>query len=131
VVGVDLDPDLIAVARADHPRGRWLEQNLAELDPGAGSGTSDAAPETFDLVVCAGQVMTFLAGAERIPSLTRMREHLAPDGRIVVGFGTARGYPAADFEADAATAGLRVQHRFGGWDLTPFSGEFLVAVLTA
>jgi hypothetical protein len=49
----------------------------------------------------------------------------------VVGFGTARGYPAADFEADAATAGLRVQHRFGGWDLTPFSGEFLVAVLTA
>jgi hypothetical protein len=60
-----------------------------------------------------------------------MREHLAPDGRIVVGFGTARGYPAADFEADAATAGLRVQHRFGGWDLTPVSGEFLVAVLTA
>jgi SAM-dependent methyltransferase len=125
VVGVDLDPDLIAVAQEDHPRGRWLVQNLAELALAA----PDGGPEYFDLVVCAGQVMTFLADAERIPVLERMRVHLATGGRIVVGFGTARGYPAEDFEADATRAGLRMQLRTGGWDLSPYTGDFLVAVL--
>ncbi|MEV6492852.1 class I SAM-dependent methyltransferase, partial [Actinoplanes sp. NPDC051633] len=51
VVGVDLDPALIAVAAADHPGARWQVGDLSELD----------LPERFDVVVCAGNVMTFVA----------------------------------------------------------------------
>ncbi|WP_311201095.1 class I SAM-dependent methyltransferase [Brachybacterium paraconglomeratum] len=61
VVGVDLDADLIEVARAEQPRGRWEVGNLAELDLVDGEGER----EQFDLEVCAGNVLTFLAGAER------------------------------------------------------------------
>ncbi|MCT1436954.1 class I SAM-dependent methyltransferase, partial [Brachybacterium paraconglomeratum] len=59
VVGVDLDADLIEVARAEQPRGRWEVGNLAELDLVDGEGER----EQFDLEVCAGNVLTFLAGA--------------------------------------------------------------------
>lgn len=125
VVGVDLDPHLIAVARQDHPPVRWEVQNLAALDVRGADGTR----MLFDLQVSAGNVLTFLAGAERRPALSRLAEHLAPPGRLVVGFGLGRGYAAEDFEADATAAGLRVQQRFGGWDLRPADEEFLVAVL--
>lgn len=128
VVGVDLDPTLIEVAREDHPAARWETGNLAELD----LQDEGANRELFDLVVCAGNVLTFLSGAERIPALTRIGLHLAPGGRFVAGFGPGRGYPVGRFEDDAASAGLAVQQRFAGWDLQPRTSdeEFLVAVLT-
>jgi SAM-dependent methyltransferase len=125
VVGADLDPHLIAVARADHPQVRWEVQDLAALD----LRDADGARMLFDLQVSAGNVLTFLAGAERRPALVRLAEHLAPQGRLVVGFGLDRGYEAGDFQADAAAAGLRIQQRFGGWDLRPADDAFLVAVL--
>ena len=32
VIGVDIDPVLIAAARREHPGATWLEADLAELD---------------------------------------------------------------------------------------------------
>lgn len=125
VVGVDLDPHLIEVARADHPGARWEVQNLAELDLRG----EDGARERFDLQVCAGNVLTFLAGAERRPALAQLAGHLADGGRLVVGFGLDRGYVIEDFIADAAAAGLRLEQRFGTWDLRPADDRFLVGVL--
>lgn len=125
VTGVDLDATLIGVAREDHPDGRWEVGDLAQLDLRDSTGEQ----EQFDVVVCAGNVMAFLAGSERVPALTRIARHLAPAGRFVVGFGSGRGYPFGRFEADAATAGLEVQQRFSSWDLQPPSDDFLVAVL--
>jgi SAM-dependent methyltransferase len=56
VVGVDGDPVLVAEAQEQHPDARWIVGDLAELDlPAAG------IPEPFDAIVCAGNVMTFLA----------------------------------------------------------------------
>ncbi len=57
VVGVDVDPVLVAAAEKDHPGGpRWLVNDLAELDlPARG------IDEQFDIIVSAGNVMTFLA----------------------------------------------------------------------
>ena len=127
VVGVDLDPELIAVAQQEHPGPVWLTGDLAELDlPVRGIA------QPFDVVVCAGNVMTFLAPATRVQVLRRMGEHLAADGRVVVGFGTGRGYAVDDFFADAALAGLRVDVKLGTWDLRPFrdDDEFCVAVLS-
>ena len=120
VTGVDLDPHLIEVARADHPEASWEVGNLAELE----------LPEQFDLAVCAGNVLTFLAASERRPALARLAAHLAAEGRLVVGFGLDRGYAVEDFAADAEQAGLRLSARFGSWDLRPASEDFLVGILT-
>lgn len=124
VTGVDLDPMLIAAARADHPGAQWLVGDLTDLDlPGDG----------FDAIVCAGNVMTFLAPDTRRPVLGRFRAHLRDDGRAVIGFGTARGYPAPDFLADAEAAGLAPDLLLSTWDLRPYrdDSDFLVAVLSA
>ncbi|MDN6303980.1 MAG: methyltransferase domain-containing protein, partial [Brachybacterium sp.] len=110
----------VEVARTDHPGARWEVGDLAEL----------ALPEQFDLIVSAGNVLTFLAGAERRPALARLAAHLAPEGRLVVGFGLDRGYALEDFEDDAQEAGLALSQRFGTWDLRPASDDFLVGILT-
>ena len=123
VVGVDLDPELVAAARADHPGPTWLVGDLAELD----------LPDVFDVIVCAGNVMTFVAPATRREILRRFRKHLAEGGRVVVGFGAGRGYEHDDFEADAHAAGLGPDLLLSTWDLRPFTpgADFLVAVLSA
>lgn len=126
VVGVDVDPVLVEAARADHPGGDWHVGDLAELDlPAAG------VAEPFDVAVMAGNVMTFLAEGTEAEVLRRIRAHLAPGGRLVVGFGAGRGYPFNALTLDAREAGLRVVHRFATWDLRPFepTSDFLVAVL--
>ena len=125
VVGVDLDPHLIEVARAEHPGARWEVGNLAALD----LRDEDGARRLFDLQVSAGNVLTFLAGAERRPALAALASHLAPQGRLVVGFGLDRGYALEDFTADAEVEGLVLVQRFSSWDLRPASDDFLVGVL--
>ncbi|WP_318243948.1 MULTISPECIES: class I SAM-dependent methyltransferase [Oerskovia] len=126
VVGVDVDPVLIEAAETDHPGSTWLVGDIAELDlPAAG------VAEPFDVIVCAGNVVTFLAPGTEVEVLRRFRAHLAPGGRAVVGFGAGRGYAFDAFFADAAEAGLEVQLKLSTWDLRPFAedGDFLVAVL--
>jgi SAM-dependent methyltransferase len=126
VVGVDVDPELIAAAEEDHPGPRWLVGDLAELDlPAVGVG------EPFDVIVCAGNVMTFLATSTRTTVLRRMRDHLASDGRAAIGFGAGRGYSFEDFLADASTAGWEPDLLLSTWDLRPFSADsdFMVAIL--
>lgn len=128
VVGVDLDPELIAAAEEDHPGPTWLVGDLAELDlPARGIA------EPFDLIVSAGNVMTFLDPATRRAVLTRLRAHLAADGRAVIGFGADRDYPFEEFFDDCAAAGMDVQQRFATWDLRPFAehSTFLVAILVS
>jgi 2-polyprenyl-3-methyl-5-hydroxy-6-metoxy-1,4-benzoquinol methylase len=127
VVGVDVDPVLIEAAEADHPGPTWVVGDLAELDlPAAGIG------EPFDVVVCAGNVLTFLAPGTEVEVLRRMGGHTTPDGRVVVGFGAGRGYAFDAFFADVAAAGLRVDVALSTWDLRPFDdrSDFLVAVLS-
>lgn len=128
VVGVDVDPVLIDAASADHPGPLWLVQDLAELDlPAAG------VTEPFDAIVCAGQVMTFLAPSTRLPVLANLRGVLATGGRAVFGFGAGRGYAFGEFLADAAAAGWATDLLLSTWDLRPFhaDADFLVAILRA
>lgn len=129
VVGVDVDPVLIRAAEQDHPGPRWLVGDLAELDLPA-RGDADLA-EPFDVIVSAGNVMTFLAPSTRVRVLGRLRAHLAGDGRAAIGFGAGRDYPFAAFLDDAAAAGLTPELLLATWDLRPFTddSDFLVAVL--
>ncbi|WP_405095752.1 class I SAM-dependent methyltransferase [Micromonospora sp. NBC_01412] len=126
VVGVDADPALVEAARADHPGPHFLVGDLAELDLAA---AGEAEP--FDAAVVAGNVMAFVAPGTEPEVLRRVAAHLRPDGVVVVGFGTDRGYPLADFDADAVAAGLRQEHRFATWDLRPWTDgtDFAVTVL--
>ena len=126
VVGVDGDPVLVAEATRAHPGARFLVGDLAELDlPAAG------IDEPFDLIVCAGNVVTFLAPSTRREVLRRMRAHVRPDGRAAIGFGAGRGYEFDEFLADAAAAGWAPDVLLSTWDLRSFTpeAEFLVAVL--
>ena len=127
VVGVDVDPVLIAAAEQHHPGQRWIVGDLAELDL-----TAHGITQGFDVILCVGQVMAFLAPSTRQPVLAGMREHLAEGGRVVIGFGAGRGYEFDDFLADAKQVGLRLDFKVATWDMRLFSddADFLVAVLT-
>ncbi|MFB9333811.1 class I SAM-dependent methyltransferase [Actinoplanes octamycinicus] len=122
VTGVDLDPELIAAAVADHPGPEWLVGDLSQLElPGP----------PFDAIVCAGNVMTFAAPGSRVEILRRFARHLAPTGRAAIGFGAGRGYSFDEFLADVAAASLTADLLLSTWDLRPLTPEsdFLVALL--
>ena len=126
VVGVDVDPALIDAAEHDHPGPRWLVGDLAELDLPARGIT-----EPFDIIVSAGNVMTFLAPSTRVQVLSRLRAHLKADGRAVIGFGAGREYGFSQFLDDATEAGFGQDLLLSTWDVRPFTddSDFLVALL--
>lgn len=126
VVGVDIDPALIDEAKTVHPAVTWFAHDLSTLDlPSLGIA------EPFDVIVCAGNVMTFLDPTTRVDVLRRFAAHLAECGRAAVGFGANREYDLDEFRADVRSAGLRIGLELSTWDLRPFdaSSDFLVAIL--
>ena len=127
VVGVDVDPVLIRAAAEDHPGPRWIVGDLAELNLGA-----HGIPDGFDAIVCAGNVMTFLAPSTRTEVLRRLRDHVHGEGRVAIGFGAGRGYEFSEFLNDARQAGLEPDLLLSTWDLRPWlqDSDFLVAILT-
>jgi 2-polyprenyl-3-methyl-5-hydroxy-6-metoxy-1,4-benzoquinol methylase len=127
VVGVDVDPVLIAAAEADHPGPVWVTADLSAFD----LGFADEGYQGFEIALVAGNVMVFVAPGSEQAVLGRVAAHVRPGGRIVVGFATDRSYPLATFDRDSQAAGLRVEHRFATWDLEPFTPEarFAVTVL--
>lgn len=125
VVGVDVDPELIAAAEQDHPGPRWLVGDLAELDlPAMGE------PEPFDGAVLAGNVMAFVAPDSETEVLAHVGRHVVAEGFVIVGFHVDR-LDLGEFDRAVTDAGLRVEHRFGTWDLRAFddSSDFAVTVL--
>ena len=127
VVGIDVDPALIAAAEEDYPGPRYVVGDLAEMDL-----TEHGIEDKFDVIVSAGNVIGFLAPSTRVEVLRRFGTHLADEGRAIIGFGAGRGYEFSDFFADVETAGLRLDLALESWDLRPFTAEstFLVAICT-
>ncbi|MET0468574.1 MAG: class I SAM-dependent methyltransferase [Aeromicrobium sp.] len=122
VVGVDVDPVLIAAAEEDHPGPRWVVGDLSTLD---------LDEEPFDVAVVPGNVMVFVAPGTEQRVLESLRRHVRPGGRIILGFATDRDLPIASFDAAVAGAGLVLEQRFATWDLVPFSAaaDFAVTFL--
>ncbi len=125
VVGIDVDPGLIAAAEEDYPGPTWVTGDLAEMDLPA-----QGIEANFDVIVSAGNVMGFLAPSTRVEVLRRFATHLADDGRAIIGFGAGRGYDFRDFLADCEQAGLVLQVPLSTWDLRPFTDDstFIVAI---
>ena len=127
VVATEPDPALRAQSLATYADLEVLPHQALDLDP------DDLG--TFDLAVLVGNVMIFLAEGTERAVLAGVRDLLAPSGRALVGFhlsGTKSGsrtYPADEFVADAASAGLRVAHRFGSYELDEPVDDYAVWVL--
>jgi SAM-dependent methyltransferase len=120
VVGVDLDPDLLARARRRAPELEWVRSDLAELDLG----------RTFDVVVVAGNVLPFVDPAARSDVVATLAGHVRPDGLLVSGATLAADWPTVDdHDRWCAAAGLVREERYGGWAREPFEGAgYVVSV---
>lgn len=120
-VGVDADPDLVALAEEDH-RTRFVVADLATLDL--------RTEQEFHVVVMAGNVVPFLADGTLPAVLERLTAHLAPGGHLVAGFSLAGSLPdgaaavaPADYDRWARAAGLSFIGRFAGWGRAPFTTD--------
>lgn len=128
VTAVEPDPALVEQSRRTYPDLHVIHSDIL------GADLSDLDGRV-DLVVLVGNVMVFLAPDTELTVLRRVREVLAPGGRALVGFhpvdgpATARTYHPEEFVADVVAAGLRVDHRFGSYELHPPSPDYAVWVL--
>lgn len=119
VVGVDVDPGMLATARRVAPELAWVEADLAALDLG----------RTFDVVVMAGNVVHFVRRGTEAAVVARCAAHVAPGGALVAGFQLGAGrYSLADLDRDA---GLPLEARYATWDRAAWSGDdhYAVSVL--
>jgi SAM-dependent methyltransferase len=134
VVAAEKDPDLVAMAAETYPDLPMVRSDILALSPELLSEAGH--PTAYDLIVVVGNVMVLLAPDTERRALSTLAGLLAEGGRILVGFHpqdspatSARAYPVEEFRGDAEAAGLKVQHRFGSYELAPPSDEYCVAVL--
>jgi SAM-dependent methyltransferase len=121
VVGVDLDSDMIGVARAKAPELTWVHADLSELD----------LPTRFEAIVLAGNVIPYVASDRRHATVVACARHLAPGGRLIAGFQLQAGWPSlADYDRWCGSAGLALADRYATWDRHPFTdaGAYAVSV---
>ena len=127
VVATEPDPALRAQSLATYPGLEVLPHEALALEPGELG--------EFELVVVVGNVMVYLGEGTERRVLAQVRDLLAPTGRAAVGFhltsikAGSRTYPADEFVADAESAGLRVVHRFGSYELHEPHDGYAVWVL--
>lgn len=122
-VGIDVDPDLLARARAKAPSLEWIDGDLATLTPGT-------APGPFAAVVLAGNVMIFVAPGTEARVLANISARLEPGGLLIAGFQLSGRLALADYETHAVAAGLEPVARWSTWDRAPFTAtsDYVVAV---
>lgn len=115
VLGVDLDPSMLAVAAAQAPELTWVHDDLAALD----------LDRRFDVAVAAGNVMCFLTPGTLPAVVANLGRHLHPGGQLVAGFAIRNGpggspVPLRDYDRACAEAGMALVDRFSTWEGTPY-----------
>lgn len=120
VVGVDLDPAMLAGARDKRPDLTWVEGDLATVDLG----------RRFDVVVLAGNVMIFLTPGTEGAVVANLARHVDGGGALVSGFQLQPGrLDLASYDEHCRAAGLRFDQRFATWDRQPYAGgDYAVSV---
>lgn len=119
VIGVDADAGLVADGLDRYPGARLLVLDLLALDRRWLAQVR--APTQFDLIICPGNVMVYLAPGTEAQVLQRMAAVLRPGGRAVFGFATDRDYTVDNLDADAAAVGWILQGRWATWQLDPLT----------
>jgi SAM-dependent methyltransferase len=122
VVGVDLDPEMLAAARTKAPHLPWIHGDLSDV----------ALDTSVHVTVMAGNVMLFVPDVNRARAVRNLASHLDDDGIVVAGFQTrwpGRELSLDDYDEWCAAAGLELVSRFATWDAAPFDGgEYAVSV---
>jgi SAM-dependent methyltransferase len=114
VVGVDLDPDLLAQARGKAPGLEWLVADLAGIDLG----------RTFDAVVLAGNVLGFVDAPRRAEAVASLARHVGPGGVLVSGCSLRAGWPTLDeYDWWCRAAGLELHERSATWEGEPLGPD--------
>jgi 2-polyprenyl-3-methyl-5-hydroxy-6-metoxy-1,4-benzoquinol methylase len=124
VVGIDIDPALLARARAKAPHLEWHDADLATVD-------QDVAPGPFDAIVMAGNVMIFVAPGTEAAVVRNLAARLAPAGQLIAGFQLSTGRATIDaYDEWTRDAGLVPAARYATWDGEPFTPEsnYVVAI---
>lgn len=103
------------------------------LEPTAPADSASGRQASFDGILVAGNVMTFVAPGTEVAVLRRLATHLAPEAFIAVGFDTRRELALTEFDIAVTAAGLRIDHRFATWDLRAWhdDADFVVSILRA
>ena len=106
VDGLDLDPGLLAVARAKVPAARFFEADMADFD----------LDTRYDVVMCLFSAIGYLRTLDRVTSALRcFRRHLTEGGVVIVepwfAPGVLRVGPGAEARHGEA-AGTRVERRY-------------------
>lgn len=117
VTGVDLDADMIDVARR-----KSSSQDLANLDFSVDDLARMRLGRWFDLIAMPGNVMIFCASGDRARIVRNLAGHLRPGGRLIAGFSLEpEGYSLDQWDQDCTAAGLTLEARFGTWARAEFS----------
>jgi SAM-dependent methyltransferase len=121
VIGFDLDPRMLEVARRKEPALSWVQGDLA--DP------TLAFDHRFDVVVLAGNVLIFVTPGTEGAVVANLARLLAPGGRLIAGY-TLRdgGLSVAGHDEAAARAALSLESRWSTWDRQPFDRRSTYAV---
>ena len=122
IVGVDLDPVMLATGQRKAPEMEWHVADLETVDIG----------RTFDAVLLAGNVMIFLTPGSEGRVLVNLARHLEPGGVLIAGFQLRPGQmDLARFDALGRGVGLELAERFATWDRDPWVGgeNYAVSVL--
>lgn len=107
VVGVDIDPEMLAVARRAAPGTSWQLADLATV----------RLARLFDAIVMAGNVMIYLAPGSEAAVVENMARHLHEGGALVAGFQIMDGQLSLEsYDEIAANAGLVLAGRWSTWD---------------
>ena len=121
VVGVDVDPVMLAAARAKAPHLTWTAADLS--DPGLDVGGP------FDIVVAAGNVMIFVVPGSEPAVVANLARCLVTGGLLVAGFQLDRQLGIEGYDAAAAGAGLRLVDRWATWERAEYrGGDYAVSV---
>ena len=132
VVGVDLDPAMLDLARNKAPELAWIQGDLASTVIPRDIGTSSDSGERrlFDAAVAAGNVMIFLERGTEAAVMANIATHLRPSGVLVAGFQLSDGYLALHvYDALAERNGLELEARYSTWEGAPFDGgDYAVSV---
>ena len=121
VVGVDIDPEMLATARRKAPGVDWRVADLATVD----------LARSFDAIVLAGNVMIFLAPGSEGSVVANLARHLRPGGVLIAGFQLQPGRLSIErYDEIAAAAGLELFQRWSTWDGGAWdaSGSYAVSV---
>lgn len=122
VVGVDIDPEMLASARAKAPELDWRLGDLATVELPVGA---------FDVAVLAGNVMIFVEPGTEASVVANLAPSLAAGGSLVAGFQLrADRISVPDYDRCCADAGLVLVERWSTWDRRPWSAtdDYAVSV---